>query len=91
MITTKGIQILPLSKENILLLVADEDIFRKYIDRNFEIGEVFNSPLRPGGDPHPSFAIYYNRFIQKLMYKDHGNGGDGGDCFKFVMRLYLIS
>jgi hypothetical protein len=88
MITTKGKQILPLSKENILLFITDEQIFRRYIDKNFEIGEVFSSPLRPGSDPHPSFAVYYNRFVQKLMYKDHGAGGDGGDCFKFVMRLY---
>lgn len=88
MISTKGIQILPLSKENILLFLTDEIIFRKYINRNFRIGEVFNSPLRPGGDPHPSFGIYYNTFLNKLMYKDQGGGGDGGDCFKFIMRLY---
>jgi len=87
MITTKGLQILPLSKENILLLISEEDIFRKYINKNFEIGEVFSSPLRTG-DNHPSFGVYYNRFIHKLMYKDHGNGGDGGDCFKFIMKLY---
>lgn len=90
MITTKGMQILPLSKENILLLISEEDIFRKYITKNFEIGGVFCSPLRTG-DNHPSFAVYYNRFIHKLMYKDHGNGSDGGDCFKFIMRLYNCS
>lgn len=84
MISTKNNTYLPLSKDNILKYISDEDIFRKYIKYNFKIDEIFSAPYRT--DDHPSFGIYWNTHYQKLMFKDLGKKL-GGDCFRYVQMI----
>jgi hypothetical protein len=83
MINTKHINTLPLSIKNILKFIDDEQIFRRYIPYQFEIGEVFSAPYRV--DKNPSFGIYYSDKANKLLYKDLAKK-DGGDCFTYVMK-----
>jgi len=73
------------SKENILKLIPQEDIFKRYFGE-FTTGCAYNSPLRKG-DSNPSFNIYYSDGI--LLYKDFAHST--GDCFKFVQELYGLS
>lgn len=80
-ITTKNVNTLPLSMVNILMFVSEEDIFRKYINHKFEIGEIFSAEYRV--DRTPSFGVYWNDNIKKLMFNDLGKK-IGGDCFKYV-------
>ena len=82
MISTKNINALPLTKENILKFITEEDIFRKYIKHNFKIGEIFSAEYRV--DNKPSFGIYYNQYKNKLMFNDLGKTKESGDCFKYV-------
>ena len=85
MISTKNINTLPLNTDNILKFVNDEDIFRKYINHDFKIGEVFSAEYRD--DKKPSFGIYWNNHTNKLMYKDLSKKY-GGDCFSYVQLIY---
>jgi 5S rRNA maturation endonuclease (ribonuclease M5) len=85
MISTKNINTLPLNTNNILKFINDEDIFRKYINHDFKIGEVFSAEYRD--DKKPSFGIYWNDHTNKLMYKDLSKKY-GGDCFSYVQLIY---
>lgn len=84
MINTKNITNIPLSKENILKFVTEEQIFRKYINYNFRIDEIFSAPYRE--DRKPSFGIYYNEHYNKLMFKDLSKKL-GGDAFAYVQLI----
>ena len=86
MISTKNNTYLPLSKDNILKYISDEDIFRKYIKYNFKIDEIFSAPYRI--DDHPSFGIYWNSHYQKLMFKDLSSTADL--IFLFNLSLFLL-
>jgi len=85
MISTKNINYLTLSKENILKFITEEEIFRKYIKYDFKINEIFSAPYRK--DNHPSFGIYFNIYNNRLMFKDLGKK-IGGDCFSYVMLIF---
>ena len=73
-----------LTKENILKYISEEDIFRKYIGHNFNLGESFKSPLRDDDDT-PSFNVYYNIEQGRVLYKDFGR--TSGSAFTFVGRI----
>ena len=70
----------PITKDNILRLISEEDIMRYYVGFEFEIGRAYRSPLRE--DSSPSFALYYTR-QGSIRFKDFN--GDQGNCFDFVM------
>ena len=81
MISTKNVNTLSLSTDNILKFITEEDIFRKYISYKFEIGEIFSAEYRD--DKKPSFGVYWNSHKNRLMFNDLGKK-EGGDCFKYV-------
>jgi len=60
--------------------ISDYDIFSHYAGFSFELGKVYNSPLR--NDNTPSFGIFTTS-DGKLMYNDFGKS-DSGDVIKFV-------
>ena len=70
----------PITKDNILRLISEEDIMRYYVGFEFEVGRAYRSPLRE--DSSPSFALYYTR-QGSIRFKDFN--GDQGNCFDFVM------
>ena len=72
-------------REHILEQLDDYQIFRHYIQEDFELSKAFNSPLRK--DSVPSFNIFYASNNGKLMYKDLATE-DRGDCFMFVQKLF---
>lgn len=74
------------SKEELLELYSDYDIFRHYIG-DFELSQTYRSPIRRG-DSTPSFNIFYSRRYNCLLFKDFG--GKRGDCVKFVQELLSI-
>lgn len=89
MLTTKNIDVFEGAlTDKILSRVSEEDIFRKYVPFNFNVGSIYISPLRTD-DKVPSFGIYYNSHYGKLMYKDYRD--KQGDCFNFVKELYGIT
>jgi hypothetical protein len=71
-----------LSKESILKEISEEEIMRHYLGFEFEIGRMYNSPLRD--DDVPSFNVYYSEY-QELRFKDFN--GSQGTCFDLVMLL----
>ncbi len=85
MISTKNIQVIPLSKENILLFLTHEQIFRKYIPYNFKVDEIFSACYRE--DRKPSFGIYFNNHYKILMFKDLSKK-IGGDSFEYVRLIH---
>jgi hypothetical protein len=74
-----------LSKDLILSQISEADIYRKYFGQ-FELKRLYKSPLREEGDP--SFNIYIAA-NGKMCFKDFG--GDQGDCFDFVSKLYNVN
>jgi len=70
----------PITKDNILRLISEEDIMRYYVGFEFEVGRAYRSPLRE--DSSPSFALYYTR-QGSIRFKDFN--GDQGNCFDFVI------
>lgn len=76
-----------LTTDNILRYISEEDIFRKYIGHDFNLGESFCSPLRDD-DNNPSFNVYYNEGKGKLYYNDFARGG--GDVFTFVQNMFHL-
>lgn len=86
MFTTKDLkEKTRLDKDEILKVISEEDIFRKYIDYDFRLGELFLSPLRR--EKHPSFNIYRNRH-GKVVYKDFSD--TGGNAIYFVMNRFNL-
>lgn len=75
-----------LNTRNILSLVSEYDIFKRYIGYDFEIGRSIISPLR--NEKNPSFSIYRSQYgVYDLRYRDFVNG-DTGTCFDLVMKLH---
>lgn len=70
----------PITKDNILRLISEEDIMKYYVGFEFEVGRAYKSPLRE--DSNPSFALYYTR-QGSIRFKDFN--GAQGNCFDFVM------
>lgn len=75
-----------ISKENILKLVSEYQIFAFYLGTDFSLGKSFCSPLRK--DNNPSFNIYSNGY--GLRYRDCGTMASG-DCFQFVSELFGLT
>ena len=72
-----------LTKEDLLAKYSEEDIFKNYIG-DFELGEVYRSPIR-SDDTIPSFNIFYSKRHGCLLFKDFA--GKRGDCIRFVQAL----
>jgi len=73
----------PLTKEEILKIISEEEIMRHYLGFDFVLRKPYSSPLRK--DSNPSFALYYNKYSQ-LRFKDFN--GAQGSCFDFVMMKF---
>lgn len=80
-ISTKNVNTLSLTTDNILQFISEEQIFRKYISKNFQIGEIFCAEYRE--DKSPSFGVFWSSSKNKLMFNDLGKK-ESGDCFKYV-------
>jgi chorismate mutase len=76
-----------ITKEQLLEKYSDYDIYKQYIG-DFDVGEVFRSPLRRDDD-RPSFNIFYSKRYDRLLFKDFA--GKRGDCIKFVQLLLSLS
>jgi 5S rRNA maturation endonuclease (ribonuclease M5) len=78
-----------ITKESILKLVSQEDIFRFYLDEDIREVTKISSPFRD--DRVPSFSIYYHRDKRHtLMFYDFATK-DCGDFIVLVMKLYGLS
>lgn len=71
-----------LSVQNILSKVSDVTLWRYYLGMEFELRKNISSPLRKGDDD-PSFNLYTNS-RDRVVFKDHGGNGQGGDVFDFL-------
>lgn len=78
---SKGL--LPLTKDNILMVTSEDSIFKHYLGNNVTYGSKTRSPFRK--DRRPSFSITH-----KLRWKDFATG-ESGSCFDLVMKLYNVS
>lgn len=77
----------PHATKELLVENHSAEIFRHYF-RSFELGKLYNSPLRK--DPVPSFNIYASRKNRNiLLYKDYGGGR--GNAIDFVIALHNLS
>jgi hypothetical protein len=73
-----------LTKENILKLITEYDIYRQYMSNKWELNKVCHSPFRQ--DNEKSFII--GTKFGKITHKDFANSQIKGDCFKFVQQLF---
>lgn len=71
---------------DLLSQLDDYDIYAYYMG-NFEVGKLYNSPLRHD-DKIPSFAVFKGR-RGNLMFKDHGSGL-AGNAITFVKEYKNI-
>jgi hypothetical protein len=76
-----------ITHELINTYVSDYDIYAYYLGNRFEIGKVFNSPLRE--DNNPSFGIIKNS-DGALIWNDLATG-DSGNAITFVKELENIA
>ncbi|MFA5396675.1 MAG: toprim domain-containing protein [Methanogenium sp.] len=67
-------------------VITPFSVFTYYIGSSFDLGKVFNSPLRK--DDNPSFSIFSGK--EELLYKDFATG-ESGNCIKFVQNMFGIS
>lgn len=70
----------PITKDNVLRLISEEDIMRYYVGFDYVVGKAYVSPLRE--DSNPSFALYYTK-SGSIRFKDFN--GDQGNCFDFII------
>lgn len=73
--------------ERVLKYTDSRDIFRHYLGFDYNLKELYNSPLRDN-DVNPSFNLYLNP-RGELKYKDFGHSQ--GTCFDFVRKLYGLN
>ena len=71
-----------ITKQAILNITTEEEIFRHYLGFDFKLGRMYNSPLRK--DQNPSFNIYYAP-NGEMRFKDFN--GEQGTCFDLVMIM----
>lgn len=86
MFNTKSVDYIPLNATNILNIVPEEEIYKRYLGFDFETGKCYNSILRK--DSTPSLNFYYNAH-GALCYKDFGHSQ--GNVFEFVKNLFRCS
>lgn len=84
MLNTQEYNGLELTKENILSIVSEEDIFAHYIS-GLPVDKTILSPIR--NDKNPNFRLYYN-LLGQIRYNDFGY--TKGSCFDFVMNYYNV-
>lgn len=75
------------SRDGILSKISDDQIFRYYIG-DFKLNKAMKSPLRK--DTVPSFGLFYSKYHQKLMFKDHATGAFG-DAFDIVRHIFGLT
>jgi hypothetical protein len=75
-----------ISKEKILQLVSEYQIFAFYLGYDFSLGKALNSPLRK--DSNPSFAVF--KAGTTIKFRDYGIGITG-DVFDFVSRMFGLT
>jgi hypothetical protein len=71
-----------ITKQAILNVTTEEEIFRHYLGFDFKLGKMYHSPLRK--DKNPSFNLYYAS-NGDMRFKDFN--GQQGTCFDLVMTL----
>jgi hypothetical protein len=76
-------EFIPLTLEQILLRVSQEDIFSMVL-KPVE-GEFFLSPLRKNDS---SAGCYFERYNGKLYFVDFGFSNSPMDCFNFISAYY---
>lgn len=74
------------SKEDILALISDDEIFDYYL-RGIP-KKLISSPMRE--DKVPSFGLFKSQRYGKTFFKDFATG-DSGDVFVFVKKLFNLS
>ena len=77
----------PLTSDNILALVGEQEILRHYLGFDFDLKTCYLSTLRDN-DLAPSLNFYYNK-AGRLCYKDFGHSQ--GNVFDFVKIKYDIT
>lgn len=85
----KGVE--ALSLDHILSKVSDYNIYRYYLEKDFDIGskKLMTSPFRR--DSSPSFGILVSDVSGLLYHRDFGDDTKRGNCVQFVMQLYNCS
>lgn len=73
-----------LTKESVLSLISEYDIFKYYMPNEWKLNRSCHSPFRK--DSHPSFIIG-DRY-GKLYFIDFADSSKRGDCFEFVRALF---
>ena len=71
-----------ITKQAILNVTTEEEIFRHYLGFDFKLGRMYHSPLRD--DENPSFNLYYAP-NGEMRFKDFN--GEQGTCFDLVMII----
>jgi len=75
-----------ITKDDILKVVSQEEIYSFYTGEEITSGVKINSPLR--NDNVPSFAFYYHKSEDNaLMFYDFATK-ESGDCIVFVRKLF---
>ena len=74
------------SKETILNLITEYDIFKKYVNNFKEVNKKFVSELRQ--DQHPTCVI--GRVGNTLKYRDFSEF-EAIDCFEYIKRKYVVN
>jgi 5S rRNA maturation endonuclease (ribonuclease M5) len=77
-----------ITRDDILNVLIQEDIYSHYIGEPIRQGIRINSPLRD--DNVPSFSFYYHKSGNgSLMFFDYATK-ESGDCIVFVCKLFGI-
>ncbi len=76
-------QAVTLSKEEVLNMINELEVYTFYMGFKPEINQIYISPLRH--DKSPSFNLFWGK-NGHLLYKDFGTG-NSGDCITFVKEL----
>lgn len=74
------------TKEDILALISDDEIFDYYLGGIPK--KLISSPMRE--DKVPSFGLFKSAKYNKTFFKDFATG-DSGDVFVFVKKLFNLS
>lgn len=72
-----------LTRENILKLITQYDIYRLYMPNKWELNKVCHSPFRR--DNEKSFII--GTKFGEITHKDFADSNIKGNCFSFVQQL----
>ena len=76
-----------ITKDRILELVSQEEIFRRYLVLDPVPGVRYRSPLRD--DTHPTCGFAYSK--SGVLYFRDFSGHFWGDCFDVVQKMYSCS